>query len=565
MRNPSDGLSRRRFLQLSGGGLALVAVGATAACGSDGSGPSSSPKSNKLTNVPAHNDPVKVEGAIIPDVAGVPIGYTTLPAPADLVTTVPEPPGSGEELTHFHITWSVPETPLAKNKYWQGLNERLNVDFKMTSVPASDYDAKFATMIASGDIPDVVQVLNTATCMNAAKEGAFADLTDDLGGDKMEEYPNLSNVRPDQWKASAINGRIYGIPIDIPAVQPQFRLRVDWAEKLGVSTDPKTAAELADTLAAISKGKPEGNKQVWGVTAFSPAMTLSSGSAITQVANAMFHVPNQWKAEGDKLIHQIETDEYEAALKWLNDLWKAGGFHPDALALGTQGAKDLSLLSSGQVGMTFVSAQNWYMPSDYKDAVAASGGGLAPWIPQGHDGKPATFVKSSGSYGVNALSAEAAKDPERRKEMLRVFNYLRAPVGSVEWYYCKYGADGDYYEARTGPGEPTPIEGRDLNTDKGVLYYGCAPQAWVFPEVQECIDINSEMVRSAVANPTQGLTSETQDQRFAQLDQLTQTFVNAMVTGQRPLSDLEEFRKQWSQRGGDQIRSEFQKAMSESA
>lgn len=94
-------MDRRRLLQLGGTGLALTALGGAAGCRSNGT--TSAPKPHKLTNVPAYSEPIKVEGAIIPEVAGVPIGYTSLPK--DLVTTVPEPPGRGGPLTHFHITW----------------------------------------------------------------------------------------------------------------------------------------------------------------------------------------------------------------------------------------------------------------------------------------------------------------------------------------------------------------------------------------------------------------------------------------------------------------------------
>jgi 3-hydroxyacyl-CoA dehydrogenase len=118
----------------------------------------------------------------------------------------------------------------------------------MTTIPYAEYEAKFATLLAGGDLPEVVQLMNLAACAKACRQGAFADLSDVLGGDGILEYKNLSNIRPDQWKASAIDGRIYGVPIDIPAVQTQYRLRRDWAEKLGFPDDPKNAEELAEVL-----------------------------------------------------------------------------------------------------------------------------------------------------------------------------------------------------------------------------------------------------------------------------------------------------------------------------
>jgi len=428
----------------------------------------------------------------------------------------------------------------------------------MTAIPYAEYEAKFATLLAGGDLPDVVQLMNLAACSKACRQGAFADLSDVLAGDNILEYKNLSNVRPDQWQASAIDGRIYGVPIDIPAVQTQYRLRKDWAEKLGFPADPKTAEELAEVLVAITKGRPEPGRKVFGGGGYSFTSTIGS------VANAMFRVPNNWRLEGEKLIHAYETPEYEQAVKWAADLFQAGGLHPDTLAIGANSAKDLELITTGQVGLCSISAQNWYFPNVYSEAVKASGGGLAPFVPPGHDGQvDPQFVRSSGSYGINAISAKVAEDKDRLAEILRVFNWRRAPFGSEEWYYLKYGAPGDYYHEREPGKDPEPIEGQTIDTDRGALGYGLGPQAWIFPNVAECIKINEQMVALAEPDPTQGLTSETNERRAPQLKLLQEDYVNRIVVGERPLTDLKEFLEQWRSQGGDQIRSELEVGLKE--
>lgn len=544
-------LGRRGFLGLGLGAAAVAATG----CGSNAGG-GAGPGAKQPYTPPAHTETPALPGAIVSKEPGVPIGYESLPE--KLIKSVDAPPGRGGPMTHVHVTWGAPVPALEQNKWWQGLNERLNVDFQMSTIPYAEYEAKFATLIAGGDLPDVIQLMNLASCAKAARQGAFADLSDVLAGDKILEYKNLSNVRPDQWKASAIGGRIYGVPIDIPAVQTQYRLRKDWAEKLGFPDDPKNAEELAEVLAAISKGQPEPGRKVWGGGGYSFTSTIGT------VANAMFRVPNNWRLEGEKLVHAYETPEYEQAVDWAAKLFKAGGLHPDTLALGANSAKDLELIGTGQVGLCSISAQNWYFPNVYSEAVKASGGGLAPFIPPGHDGSvEALFVRSSGSYGINAISAKVAEDKERLAEILRVFNYRRAPYASEEWYYLKYGAPGDYYHEREPGKDPEPIEGNTIETDRGALNYGLAPQAWQFKGVDECIKINEQMVRTAEPDPTQGLTSDTRERREPQLKLLQEDFVNRIVVGERPMTDLKEFVEQWRSQGGDQMRTELETALKE--
>lgn len=545
----NNSLGRRGFLGLGIGAATVAATG----CGS-GAGSGGAPEEKPAFTMPTYTEPPVLPGGILSKEPGVPIGYEKLPD--ELIKSVDEPPGSGGAMTHVHVTWGQPEPPVEENLWWQGLNERLNVDFQMTTIPYAEYEAKFATLIAGGDLPDVIQLMNIAATAKAARQGAFADLSDVFAGDKILEYKNISNVRPDQWQASSIGGRIYGVPIDIPAVQPQFRLRKDWAEKLGYPKDPATADELAEVLVAITKGQPEPGRKVWGGGGYP--------GTVATVANAMFRVPNTWRLEGEKLTHMFETPEFEQAVQWAAQLWKDGGFHPDALALGANSAKDLELITTGQVGLCAISAQNWYFPNAYSEAIKASGGGLAPFIPPGHDGSvEPLFVRSSGSYGVNAISAKVAEDQDRLAEILRVFNWRRAPFASEEWYYLKYGAPGDYYHEREPGKDPELIEGRTIETDRGALNYGLTPQAWQFPGVTECVKINEEMVGNSEPDPTQGLTSETRERREPQLKLLQEDFVNRIVTGDRPMTDLKEFQDQWRSQGGDDMRSELTQALQE--
>lgn len=173
-------MSRRAALGL---GLGAVAGAALTGCASGNAKPSGTRKA--AVPPPKYVAPPVYPGAIVPDVSGVPTAYPSMPR--KLTKTVAETPGRGGAVRHFHLTWGPPATPLADNRWWQGLNERLGIDFKVTEVSAGNYDAKFATMLAGGDLPEVVQLTFSAGCLKAIKQGAFADLSETLSGDKVLE------------------------------------------------------------------------------------------------------------------------------------------------------------------------------------------------------------------------------------------------------------------------------------------------------------------------------------------------------------------------------------------
>src|SRR5215813_5720249 len=44
------------------------------------------------------------------------------------------------------------------NPTWQEVNRRLNADLRMNIIPATDWRTKFATVMAGGDLPDIIHI-----------------------------------------------------------------------------------------------------------------------------------------------------------------------------------------------------------------------------------------------------------------------------------------------------------------------------------------------------------------------------------------------------------------------
>ena len=49
-------------------------------------------------------------------------------------------------------------TPYDQNPTWQAINKQLNADVRMNIIPTADYRTKFATTIASDDLPDIMHI-----------------------------------------------------------------------------------------------------------------------------------------------------------------------------------------------------------------------------------------------------------------------------------------------------------------------------------------------------------------------------------------------------------------------
>lgn len=227
--------------------------------------------------------------------AGVPDAFTKLPSPFKSVAAMP---GRGGKVTTFMITYVPPPTPHDSNAYWKELEKRLGVaSWDVTLAPATDYPQKFATMIASGNLPDLIwySPLNYPDQYKTMLQGAFADLTPYLTGDALKEYPNLAKFAPVLWRNAALNKKLYGVPRPRFLANNTMHFRQDWAEKLGFGA-VKNADEAMKLFVAMSKGDPDGNgtADTFGLSCNSPNPQLD-----VDIFAQMYRAPNGWRLGGD--------------------------------------------------------------------------------------------------------------------------------------------------------------------------------------------------------------------------------------------------------------------------
>lgn len=536
--------SRRRVLQLGIAGT----VGAAGLSGCSGGSPSGAAKGGKAVAVPKRFPAPPIDGELRSTVDGLPNAYAKIPQP--LRKAWPNKPGDGTDMTMFTIIWGPPAPPVERNPYWKELNNRLGLQLKMLWGPSDSYDAKLATLLASGDLPDVTVLLPNPTSDKALRQGAFADLSEFLSGDAIKDYPNLSNNTPEAaWKNSMVDGRILGVTNPVPAVDTVFVYRPDWARKIGFSKPPANADELKEYFTAIPKTIP----RAYGIGAFpGPVMAL---------INAMFRTGPQWRQDGGKLVNRIDTPEYEAAISWCRDLWQAGGYHPDALAMDAQEIKAIGLFTSGQLGITKNGAMAPFTVTDPLYGLVKKGE-AAPLLPPGHDGGKAAWVKTTGWFSRWGISAKHAKNPDRIRTLLRTLDWLSAGFGTEEYMFNRFGIEGRHYNYNAKH-EPVQVDNPTLQSELAGL--GQYPHAYYFPGnptgYKDVLHYSEAMLDGAVDDPIASIPSTVGDQVNGVLDKITADYVNQIVAGRRPMSDLQKYRDEWHKRGGDRLRDDYQRQL----
>ena len=469
--------------------------------------------------------------------------------PKNLVKSVTAPPGKGGDVTTmFYVITGTPPTPMAQNSAWQAVNKAVNATLKNTYVAYADYPTRLATILAGGDVPDMLCISVLGSLFQGMPQflaSKCQDLTPFVGGDAIKAYPNLAGLPSEAWRTTVFNQKIYAIP------QADVNLGADLLSN---------GKQLAGVGASASSFKTTDDFTKIAKELTKPGTHWAIGSNILTWMLMVFRAPNNWRESGGKLTKDIETPEYQAAVAYLRSLWDAGVIWPDTPS------SSVNILATNFYGGKYTFWPNLYL------AFAGAYDGtrlqdpnfnLRPVIPFGHDGGKAVQFLSAPSVGLTSLKQAS---PDRIKELLGILNYLAAPFGSEEGLLVQYGVKGaDYtFDAK---GNPIPtnkarievVPWGGLVRHSPVLYDSTNPEA---AKVGHDAEVQAAAI--GLKDPVVGLFSNTYASKGAALNRTFIDGVNQILYGRTPVSSLAGLISAWRANGGDTIRSEYEQALQDS-
>ncbi|MBO0794272.1 MAG: extracellular solute-binding protein [Ktedonobacteraceae bacterium] len=544
MHRSDDGVSRRRFIQMAAS--ATVGSALLAACGGDTT--SSLKPAPVATTLPQNQIDATVTASVgktyFPGGPHVPEAYT-VPPPA--YQTVKYIPGSGQKVRAFEIFFAKPSVPKAQNKFWQELNKRLNVDWEVIQVVSDDYDTKAALQLQSGTPVDLFYISGGPIYNQAMQQGAFNDLTPYLTGNALKDYPNLARIAPAAWENSKYQGKIYGVPRSRTELPNVLMYHQEWADKLGLAM-PQNPDEFFKWMVTMTKSNITG-KKVYG---FGGRAFFGTNGFV----RSLYGVPNEWRVESNgSFTNAIETDEFKQALDLERRLWAAGIYHPDAPTANNKQSK--TGFEAGQYA-SYMDGPGAMVAEQRRAKVINPKADIHIMVPMNNQGKVTRYL-DAGYLGTTGIPTNATTDPERIKELLRILDYLTAPVFSVENQFLTYGISG--WDSSVGKNGLQQVNDRGLNEIGELVGLASPPQIYYMADdPQHAVylqQMTKQMVDGAVPNPSWGLSSTTNDKLSLTLsNQLSSDFAR-IVRGQAPLSELSNVIKRWNDQGGAKIKQEF--------
>jgi len=476
--------------------------------------------------------------------------------PANPPKTVAETPGSGGDVTVTTWTTGATPTPMDSNALWQAVNKELGVNLKISILPQADYaTVKLPTLIAGDELPDILYIATNSVIPQFPSflKSKCADLTPYLSGDAVKDYPNLANFSALAWKQVVYNNAIYGVPVAYP-----LYLWVHWVQQNLLDAESLPPPKNADDYKQLGQHFTRPDQNLWGM-----GVENNVGMGVTNGwLTGIFGAPNIWSLDEKfgKLTATVETQQFRDAVGYAHDLWTAGIFHPNAMQYNLVSARNdfaARRFAFRFDGFQSASVTFWNNAPNLEPPGKPR---ILPPFPAKDGGTP-TYWANSGALGFSVLKQAS---PDRIKEMLRILNWLAAPLGSQEFLLMNYGVRDTHW---TPDERGNPILNARGKADALVpfRYITQGPVALYYTADQQYASVmqNAEkaMFPYVAINPTDGFYSPTHDTKYASLQKDLSDSLNDIVIGRQPMSNLDQTIKAWLDGGGNQMRTEFEQAI----
>ncbi|MFC9710619.1 extracellular solute-binding protein [Paenibacillus sp. NPDC056933] len=481
----------------------------------------------------------------------------------------------------YHISWTLHQNvPVPRDaEMLKAVEEQYGVDLDVWNLENNKYESLLDMKLAQGAIPDLFRIRQPQDLLKYQQQGVLAEIPVKT----LNTYaPNLMRIiherAPAYEQAGVIDGRYYGIPVINPTniYRTPVVYRQDWLDKLGLPV-PQTLAEFEKVIYAFTYDDPDGNgvQDTYGLSSEGMNVVFGAFGQIVFADQLYFGTK-----DGKKAIGALEP-EMKEALTYLRKWYKDGVIDPEFVTGENKGGyKHLSHpFINGKIGMTSMgNYYHWIQDGDYEDWHVERGGKvvkspvqaafnvkeLTAKFPEAKVvfGKP--FTGPHGQHGskgndmlmsFTAIGADAVKEPGKLEMILRILDEVSANPDPHKAASMTYGVENKHWVW-------TPTEPRNIaimppyDTMFGYQNTIGANIGMTIPLKQTgereqwaaTLHLDQDGIYNALEVATPALAKYGDS-----LIRLKNKAYIAFITGERPLSEFDEFVQEFMSAGGADV------------
>lgn len=435
--------------------------------------------------------------------------------------------------------------------------ERLaGVELDIRWVPEGVYTDKMNTALTTNSLAKVtfVKFTDYSLVKNAIKSGEFWEIEPYLA-----EFPNLSQLSPSILRQTAVEGKIYGLYTERPSSRQGIIIRKDWLDNLYLE-EPRSLEDLYDVLKQFTHNDPDqnGKQDTIGLV---DRNDLVYG--VFKTLSSYFGTPNNWERVDDQFIPEFETEEYLNTMNFMKKLYNEKLINQDFALTSKELQRDSFIRGAAGVyigSMTDVQRLSIETQALNPKAELA----LINRI----NGPKGYKVWSIPNYnGLYLFSKKAIATEEELKQVLAFFDRtMDKDVANL----MMYGVEGRHYEIVDGK-VILPEATSRLRVDEVNPLYSLMIANMSNTNIMEVVQkeeltavaerLSEDNESFLVADPTVHLSSDTFDEKNAELSQIITDATYNYILGKITAEDFEKETLKWRKNGGDLIIQEYEEAL----
>ncbi|MFK7695568.1 hypothetical protein [Paenibacillus sp. HJGM_3] len=441
---------------------------------------------------------------------------------------------------------AAPVPPREEDVQRQMLEKAVNIDLDMIIPQAGQATTKLNTLIAGGDIPDLIFMKSRADLAQYYDQGIITDLTPYL-----DQFPELKKrFSKDSWDAMNYNGKTIGVPgyDNVNGIVGSLYIRNDWLKKLNLKV-PTTPDELFEVMKAFTEKDPDGNgkNDTYGfIGGMNKEGNLQTYGFDTLMWMFGVNPPSAIEVKDNKPVFLFTDPKMKEALAYINKMMQANVVDPDWVTMNTPDLLDQKFFK-GKVGFMVRDARR-LEPSD-QQKMKEVGGEVPDWI---------IIPPMKGPYGDQILERKtfqgnswAISKKADKEKVLRALAMLEYWFTDKEAYpYFAYGLKGIHWDMVDGkPKNKTPDLSKEIKDKYNwVDHYkanrrGDDAEYFSFknPNVAEAFTNNQKYVAPTL--PGNFLTPDPSDTLAADRIRFINESLVKFMSGKDPLSNWDNFLK----------------------
>ncbi len=447
------------------------------------------------------------------------------------------PPGDGGAVSLF--TQGKQLMAKNRNKRWQQLDADLNVVTEWSTSTNSGYLAKLQVLSASGDFPDITQLIPMPQ-MPGVLDKYFTDLTPYLAGEEITKYPALAALPPSAWSPGTINGRIYGVAQPRTIAGRILSFRGDVLDQARIDADSVHSGEdFLDLCREVTDAER-------GVHAFGADPVAWIVPAVAEMMGA----PNVWEERDGEFHSAYASDVYPEAVDVVRRMWDEGLIRPDSYSNpGSSG-----WWKAGNTALFLQEFSGWSRAGADPDIQQVG----AIVLPKWDGGGAAPIHLSEGAYyGFCALRQA---DEARTDQLLRILNHFAAPFGTAEYVRLAWGVEGHNF---TYDGTD-PVASGASEEALPVAYLGSTSASILYSDDQDLVtaqhDHQSQTIPNGITNPALGLYSDADFNSGPRAYRPFKAGLDDIIQGRRTMADYASLLSAWQSTVGEKAKAEYETA-----